>query len=177
MYRVEIRKNGNAYGNVGPYKNKADALIDAAALKRPGLDVIVVGSPLSPVRTKVRTKVRANHPALVAAARAILPLVLPMVIKKVQGQVDEFVAAPPERQIEILRKLSTLNPAARLFLSDDDRAKALASLISEQLKEHGDEVIQAAALAVQAKAGGPKTATVKANKARKGYRRRAPRVR
>jgi len=169
MYRIEIRKNGNAYGNVGPYKNKADALLDAAALKRPGLDVIVVGSPLLPVR--------ANHPALVAAARAILPLVLPTVIKKVQGHVDEFVAATPERQIEILRKLSTLNPAARLFLSDDDRAKALASLVAEQLKEHGDEMIQAAALAVQAKAGGPKTATVKANKARKGYRRRASRVR
>lgn len=168
MYRIEIKKNGNAYGNVGPYKNKADALLDAAALKRPGLSVVVVGSPLP---------VRANHPALIAAARAILPLVLPIVIKKVQGRVDEFIAAPPEKQIEFLRKISTFNMPARLYLSDDDRAKALASLISDQLKEHGGQAIEMAASAVEAKVGGPKTATVKANRARKGYRRRLSRVR
>lgn len=168
MYHVEIRKNGRKYGNVGPYTNKADALLDAAALKRPGLDVIVVGFPLP---------VRANHPALVAAARAIMPLVMPLVIKKVQGQVDEFVAATPDKQVETLRKIATLNPPVRLFLSDDDRAKALASLIADQLKEYGKEAVQVAALAVQAKTGGAKTATVKANKGRKGYRRRPSRVR
>lgn len=168
MYRIEIRKNGNAYGNVGPYQNKADALLDAAALKRPGLDVIVTGSPLP---------VRANHPALVAAARALVPLVLPVVIKKVQGRVDEFVAAPPERQVEILRKLSTLNLPARLFLADDDRARALASLISDQLKEYGSELIQTASAVAQAKVGALKTATVKANRAHKGGRRPRAKVR
>ena len=168
MYRIEIRKKGNAYGNVGPYKNKADALLDAAALKRPGLDVVVVGSPLP---------VRANNPALIAAARAILPFVLPVVVKKVQGGVDEFVSASPEQQVATLRKLSTLNPVARLFLSNDDRAKALAALVAEQLKEYGGELIQAATFAAQGKAASPKTATVKANRGRKGSRQRVSRVR
>jgi len=168
MYHIEIKKNGNAYGNVGPYKNKADALLDAAALKRPGLNVVVVGSPLA---------VRANHPALIAAARTILPLVLPTVIKKAQGKIDEFIAAPPEKQVEFLRKISVLNPPARLYLSDDDRAKALASLVSDQLKQHGGQAVEMAAAAVEAKVGGTKTATVKANRARKGYRRRLSQVR
>jgi hypothetical protein len=174
MYRIKIRKNGNDYGSIGPYQNKADALLDAAALKRPGLDVVVVSPPSGSGSGTVPT--RANHPALVAAARTILPLVLPLITQKVQGRVDEFVAATPERQVEILRKVATFNPPARLFLSDDERAKALAALVAEQLGRHGKELVTVAA-SVATTAGGGKTATVKANRRRKGAGRRTGKVR
>ena len=139
-YTVQILKNGRVYGTLGPYAQRADALADAAVLKRPGLSVSVVGAA---------APTRANNPAAKAAARVAVSFLLPLLTGMVKGKIQEFLSLDRPGQIELLRKLARGNPPVRMALSSDTVADTVADALVLALAEgRGEALVDAAALAV-----------------------------
>jgi hypothetical protein len=148
-YSILIKKNGRTYGTLGPYAKRADALADAAALKRPGHSVSVL---------------RANPaPALVAAGKVALNMLAPYLIKAAanmaKGTVKKYLAMNRKEQIAFIRKSQRFNPVTRPILASDAAANAAASFLDETLRTGaGDALIDSAAAAAHAKAGTKKAA-------------------
>lgn len=148
-YSILIKKNGRTYGTLGPYAKRADALADAAALKRPGHSVSVL---------------RANPaPALVAAGKVALNMLAPYLIeaaaKMAKGTIQKYLAMNRQEQIAFIRKSQRFNPVTRPILASDKIAEAAAGFLDETLRTGaGDALIDSAATAAQSKAGGAKKA-------------------
>jgi hypothetical protein len=139
-YTVQILKNGRVYGTLGPYAQRADALADAAVLKRPGLSVSVVGAA---------APTRANNPAAAAATRVAVSFLLPLLTGMVKGKIQEFLSLDRPGQIELLRKLARGSPPVRMALSSDTVADAVAdSLVLALAEGRGEALVDTAALAV-----------------------------
>ena len=151
-YTVQILKNGRVYGTLGPYAQRADALADAAVLKRPGLSVSVVGAA---------APTRANNPA--ALVRVAVPFLLPLLTSMAKGKIQEFLSLDRPGQIELLRKLARGNPPAKMALSNDTVADMVAdALVSALAEGRGEALVDAAALAAS---------TVSKNPRRRNFRR------
>lgn len=140
---VKVQKNGKVYGKLGPYAERVDALLDAAALKRPGLKIAVVGAS-SARRAPVST--RRNYAQLMAQ---LAPVLLPIAKKIAKAQADKFMAADQAGRITMIRTFSMTSPALRIMLSNDQAATkaadALASILSMLGTPEGEKMLNAGA--------------------------------
>jgi len=147
-HTVQILKNGRVYGTLGPYARRADALSDAAVLKRPGLSVSVV---------RAATPTRANNPATAAGMRVAVSFLLPLLTGMAKGKIQEFLSLDRPGQIELLRKLARGSLPARAALSNDAVADMVAdALVSSLAKGRGEALVDAATLTATAVSKNPK---------------------
>ena len=148
-YSILIKKNGRTYGTLGPYSKRADALADAAALKRPGHGVAVVRSNPAPV--------------LAAGGRVAIQIIAPYLIqaaaKMAKGTVKKYLAMDRKKQIAFLRKSQRFNLTARFALKSDSVANTAALFLDEALRSGaGSALIDSATAAARKKAGIKKAA-------------------
>jgi len=121
MHYVQIRKNGTLYGIIGPYSDRSDALVDAATLKRPGLDIRVLSE-----HGDQSLQPRRNYAQVVAA---LAPIARELAISFAKSAAAEFRAADRERRIEMIRRYSRVNPLLAFVARSDEQAGKLADLL------------------------------------------------
>ena len=139
---VNVQRNGKVYGKLGPYAERSDALLDAAALKRPGLTTAVVGAPARP-------RTRRNWAQ--AAWAVVGPIVAPIAKKWAKSKAGQYLAADPSTRIQMIRQFVRLNPTLSLALRNDTLAAQAADGITYALSimdtPEGKELLDAAASA------------------------------
>lgn len=144
---VNIQKNGKVYGKLGPYAERSDALLDAAALKRPGLTTAVVGAP-----PRTRVPVRKNW-AQVAWA-VVGPIVAPIAKKWAKSKADQYLAADQATRIQMIRQFARANIPMSIALRNDtlagQAADGLAYVLSVIDTPEGKQLLGAAAGAAAA---------------------------
>lgn len=127
QHYVQIRKNGSLYGIIGPYSDRSDALVDAAALKRPGLDVSV--------RTEGQSPATRRNYAQVAAALA--PLAKDLAVNLAKSQIKKFREADQPTRIQMVRQFSYTSPVLALILRSDAQAAKFTNLLADMLPPEG----------------------------------------
>jgi hypothetical protein len=142
---VNIRTNGKVYGKLGPYAERSDALLEAAALKRPGLTAAVVGAPARP-------RTRRNW-AQVAWA-VVGPIVAPIAKKWAKSKADQYLAADQATRIQMIRQFARANIPMSIALRNDtlagQAADGLAYVLSVIDTPEGKQLLGAAAGAAAA---------------------------
>lgn len=118
----------NQCGYLGPYRSRSAALVDAGAIKSPGVAVKVIQSDSGPPTTPVR----ANY--VQAVARVLAPYVVPMLVNYGGKKLTEFQKASITKRVTMLRSLSKRltfpsNRILKRILADDDRARAAAEFL------------------------------------------------
>lgn len=139
---VNIQRNGKVYGKLGPYAERSDALLDAAALKRPGLMTAVVGAP-------ARSRTRRNWAQV--AWTIVGPIVAPIAKKWAKSKGDQYLAADQATRIQMIRQFVKLNPTMSLALRNDTLASQAADGLTYALSvmdtPEGKQLLDAAASA------------------------------
>ena len=140
-HRVELRRNGQVCGTFGPYADRASALVDAAALRGPGIETAVVPDkaprrngarkPATGRARKVAQKGRRNSPALAAA---IGPLVMQLAQSLAKTRAAAYLAATPDQRVAMLRRAVRFNIPVRLLLRNDARAAEVAAVLADFLE-------------------------------------------
>lgn len=125
MHYVQIRKNGTLYGIIGPYSDRSDALVDAAALKRPGLDVRVLTE-----QGDQSPQPRRNYAQAVAA---LAPIARELAVSFAKSEAAEFRNADRERRIEMIRRYSRVSPLLAIVAQSDEQAGKFADLLANFL--------------------------------------------
>lgn len=117
-HTIRIKKNGRVYGELGPYARRADALADAAALRRPGITVSVRSAATKPV---LSAAYRANNPAVAALLEQAA---LQFVQDSAKSKLREYSNADAKGKVALLRK--TFKYTAIGFALRSDRVANLA---------------------------------------------------